>query len=929
MVNYTNINNLIPDLITNPNSILTPEEMVEALSASTVFEDKSNFWQSFLYYLHNNDNLNTSIHDIIKQFTLKNTNSIFEFINDNADLPNEAFDELFDIIKQNMTVDNDIGQIEQNGNHNYFWNESINSIIAYFINAFKVERNSNGEYVYLLEENLLIHDGDRTWEVNNELTDADAAYTYTFSTNDCVLPWTNNNNDSFYEVIDINAIQTVIEKSIKNQHTRTQPPAGKDVSKWIRLIMPQNNRRVEALDLNRNFWVIGQTLDAISAYLFRQDNPISTLVKDLINEQLQLWENIAFLWFAIANYYNADTSGVKFWNIPLPSTEYQPNKKYDFKGLNTSLTWGNRENVKTELQQRYHSYIDKYYHKNFVIVPEIMLDQTYPYYYERVCYPLMLIHKANKNNYQVVYLTIDNQSFLTLKAGGNGTGFDISGNLLCYRIKDEKTNTYWCTGPKSKIREIADTEPHEFRYSASSHVGADVSIVDNEIQIKNVRCFVNDVGSRIFNYYLGGTSSLIYWIENNSIISTANLPEVIYFTPVSKRDSVNESTFVEKTLKSGCYYNEILSNTIMSVKGEYTIDLHSIPLLPIMGTANSADAYGANYEIDRQETSTLTRRINYKSNDKNIVEKYAEEHENSTPTKLNLAMYVGSHTYSLWTGGPSRQGGSSFVIEIWPSIDRYYYKLDSNGNTERVLDMARADNDQRPAGVTCPSQRMYYPHHRMTLYNTATIVIPTSYGSNVNNVIKTYEDYWWYTDIPREILNTVDGVFRGWSKNFSFFYKKKNQDLNSTNWAIRYIQCSGGVNPKTGEALATGEIIGGKYQSICTKVKTHIFLPNNYTYFQQTRKIGNGPMSVVMPYNIWIDKYYNDQEEQNPLIYVNANEQQLQSIQQELKNNYDTIRNKLDSEYELIKASTTLDYEAYPNNGKTNNVKTNPFTVIY
>ena len=60
--------------------------------------------------------------------------------------------------------------------------------------------------------------------------------------------------------------------------------------------MPEYKRRVEVEDLNRNFWVIAQVIAGLSADLLDEDGPIGSLIKGLMNEIGQLWENIIYLW---------------------------------------------------------------------------------------------------------------------------------------------------------------------------------------------------------------------------------------------------------------------------------------------------------------------------------------------------------------------------------------------------------------------------------------------------------------------------------------------------------------------------------------------------------------------------------------------------------------------------------------------------------
>jgi len=67
-----------------------------------------------------------------------------------------------------------------------------------------------------------------------------------------------------------------INNEHKLQFTRIKD---KSHTEWIRLLMPQNNRRVEIIDLNRNFWVISMVLSEICMYLFGDDSPFIKLFK--------------------------------------------------------------------------------------------------------------------------------------------------------------------------------------------------------------------------------------------------------------------------------------------------------------------------------------------------------------------------------------------------------------------------------------------------------------------------------------------------------------------------------------------------------------------------------------------------------------------------------------------------------------------------
>jgi hypothetical protein len=70
--------------------------------------------------------------------------------------------------------------------------------------------------------------------------------------------------------------------------------------------MPMYKRNVEVEDLNRNFWVIGQVMSAICAFLFG-DNNLEEIFEDILKELVGLWENVLYLWVAIVLMTKTET----------------------------------------------------------------------------------------------------------------------------------------------------------------------------------------------------------------------------------------------------------------------------------------------------------------------------------------------------------------------------------------------------------------------------------------------------------------------------------------------------------------------------------------------------------------------------------------------------------------------------------------------
>lgn len=124
-----------------------------------------------------------------------------------------------------------------------------------------------------------------------DLRNADAGASFTIDTH-YVVPWINIDSEDYQTVrttSDI-LITGVIDNSRFLQFTKSQDKP------WIRLIMPMNPRRVEIEDLDRNFWVIGQGISIICAYLFDDKSPLKTMFNHILREITEQWENMLYLW---------------------------------------------------------------------------------------------------------------------------------------------------------------------------------------------------------------------------------------------------------------------------------------------------------------------------------------------------------------------------------------------------------------------------------------------------------------------------------------------------------------------------------------------------------------------------------------------------------------------------------------------------------
>ena len=170
-----------------------------------------------------------------------------------------------------------------------------------------------------------------------------------------VKPWENQGTPvkNYSQVRGDDKIVSVLNNSSKLQYTNLY-------DNFIRLLMPKYSRRVEVEDLNRNFWVIAQTLAAVCQYLLRATN---------VHREVLL----------------------------LPSDEFHTCVKYDafdtFPSISAS-TIADTETLEQVIFDRLDFLKKTYPNSDLVIIPVIRQDNYYHNYYKKEIY--LGVYKYNK-----------------------------------------------------------------------------------------------------------------------------------------------------------------------------------------------------------------------------------------------------------------------------------------------------------------------------------------------------------------------------------------------------------------------------------------------------------------------------------------------------------------------------------------------------
>lgn len=411
-------------------------------------QDVENAWSILL------NNLNTTKGETDKEIEyIDNTSTFFRYINKYSDFYSEDDHQKE---KQNKRVDTfntellkglkaDITSFSDKSLSfkNPLWNESLSDLYLTFLKSFDKETIKLFENITRLEFN-----GDFS-ELNGSISISDSKVKFritdilnanagnSFKENSIwVIPWYNINNASYSTV---RGTDKLIEVLVNSQYLALTDTKA---AERIKLLMPKYARQVEVEDLNRNFWVIAQTLSAMAAFLLDPDGPINTLLKGVLKELIEMWENVEYLWGQMGAYgTEAETDEFHFEVVTINESEIQPFMKFDNIKDNFSL-------LDEEIIKRI-KYLKKIYSKvDLIVIPEIRYNNYEKNYYSKVVYPGIYASSINDQDFR-------KKACFKEKSVGNNTnrGVFISSDGA---IVVDASNSDW----NDRIGFIADKEKY-------------------------------------------------------------------------------------------------------------------------------------------------------------------------------------------------------------------------------------------------------------------------------------------------------------------------------------------------------------------------------------------------------------------------------------------------------------------------------------
>ena len=196
-----------------------------------------------------------------------------------------------------------------------------------------------------------------------------------------------------------------IEDSSNLTYTRKKEE-NPDNNYGTRLIMPKNVRRVEIEDLNRNFWVIAQSIMTIGNYIF-EDGPFSQIIQAFSAEIIQLWENTLYLWIRIYYEHNRAAKDNIILTLPVPADGVLTSNKYngyyvipDSDSCELTIdgeSLPEEDEIKVIIINRLSYLIDKYPQSNICVIPYIRLNNYKHNYFTSIYYPGIYFYLRKQN----------------------------------------------------------------------------------------------------------------------------------------------------------------------------------------------------------------------------------------------------------------------------------------------------------------------------------------------------------------------------------------------------------------------------------------------------------------------------------------------------------------------------------------------------
>ena len=588
---------LINQLIPKSGSIPIDLDDFTPAVLSAYANQSDTFWKDLLDYMQN-ENLDTELsHYLMRQSDVEGQSTLFEAIQRLADLSDSAFSTYYN--EQRVALLNNYSFSK------HHWNESVAELIKYLIEHYDID------YITQKEDQNYSESNDGASAPNGAITtggvkfrikdvrNADAGRQFTTSANGrWVRQWYNIDGDSYGKVRGSDKILSVLGDKKHLQFTRAKSADGAMDNKWIRLLMPAYTRKVEIEDLNRNFWVIAQTLTAVCAYVFDENNPQITILKKIIDEITQLWENILFLWAAIMLISQKPyITKIHTEVVVLPNDMYRPYRKFDDFDESSMLL--------SQAWARLKYLADEYKDCHLVILPIVRSNNYRHNFYSAEIYPGVILYNRNdalaNENYEPVYINLSTPGNIINIADY----INEIGALSFSEYDDEELYFAPYSGIESYQEQSGDAHTYFGMLRLIPEVNAEFTS-EGKLRLNSVVINMYDVSRDV-----RGLSNHMYNFTLTGPFETTTTTSMARTGGISIISTANPETF---TANKGFYLGELLSASSSTIEPEpiivdYDAKVASVLFAPIgdlQNDSNFSNGEGHGGRFDRWGSGVST-----------------------------------------------------------------------------------------------------------------------------------------------------------------------------------------------------------------------------------------------------------------------------------------------------------------------------------
>ena len=882
MAQYSDINQVIKDLISNKN--LTDTDILQYLST----EDKKTLWEKVAAFMESEGIKLDHLYPIWENdFT---GNSLFKFLSENIDLDKSPNYHFITILNDLKAKTNEDGSLNTSDPKLYPWNESLATAITYYLRFLSNARDFETQAAEYNEDMTEVIDTHGSINTDGELGNRGGFRVKSITTGDAgrsftEKPWVRPNYNIDAETYDaVRGLDEMLEALKSNKEMQFTNSNDSSLSNYLRLLMPKYLRRVEVEDLNRNFWVIGQVLAAVCSYLFDPDSPITNEFKKILNEIVQLWENVLYLWvlFAIISQEDAKPpiTDIHTEIVYLPNDKYRNFLKYDaFAESSASIDY-----------QALFGYLkEAYTESNLCIIPVLRDNNYYRNYYAYEFYPRYITYNRNT----------DTWGGATIGVTGNQIMVDVKNEDFpfptMYRyigaIREVENEKYNFIYPYSKVQDRYEKEPNKY-YAILRMVPTDFTCAyeNDTVKLKSLKVELHDVTTLCSS--LAATRKIGDWTYNGTTLSFERASS---FAELSDEKNVDPA--------KGFYMGELSSYFDFTKQKEYTVNQVKVETIPIRentraysdsDTTAQGHLYtaGENYTIDsiRNYSNISSVLSQVKNKDTNFLSAYANRENSSGSSQDTLfKLYVCTRSIGLYREQEPQRQDYDTEAEYQEAY-RAYLETDPimfnwlEGNTLHY-DSSDTDTKNNIAGTTyCKNDwtgyddqaRLQFNRMYVTKLSTGLDTSAILYNGE-NNQFITYEDFS-FIKTPGYWAYDNNGFGQGKISPEIWVYGDK---LEENNWRIKYIQNDGaqlradngryyyydvnGVRREltSSEYCAHGEIERnqakkpiGIIKCANSVVQCNIFCPDGTMAYKNFTRLGYRYDSDTGTYNINSDALY-------------------------------------------------------------------------